>query len=182
MSRAIAFRCSDELAQALGDEATKTGQTKTELIVNILHRGLSVPLPTLSPLEVRLLELETQMTEFCARLDAIDLKTPDKLAGQGRIGDKSSPVSSRDVDGVGTSTPHSPALPELTQYIESALKPHSTGGYYFRLEDIGKPELDRQIQQQAKLMGFSSTPIRLEGKQGKSIRVWLNRDYCKQAV
>jgi hypothetical protein len=105
--------------------------------------------------------------------EAIDLKATQDLAAPEQIEDKSSPVSSRDLTSAGTSTP------EFDRYAVPILKPYTSGGYYFRFEDIGQPDLKGTIQRQAKQLGFKSDPKQIDGKM---LRVWLNREYCLPAV
>jgi hypothetical protein len=91
---------------------------------------------------------------------------------------KISPESIRDIEEMGVSTPsdisESPSEAELTQLIEDVLIAHTKGGYYFRIEDIGKPELKMRLRTHAALLGFKSQAIKLDGK---STRVWLHSDY-----
>jgi hypothetical protein len=110
--------------------------------------------------------------------EAIDLKATEKLSAPEQIGAKRSPESSRNSGEAGTSTSET-VDPDIQQAIIATLKPYPSGGYYFRLDDLAKPELKATSMAQAKQMGFSSQGVKIEGK---SIRVWLNKEYCLQAV
>lgn len=110
--------------------------------------------------------------------EAIDLKATEKLSAPEQIGAKRSPVSSRDSCEAGTSTSET-VDPDIQQAIIAVLKPYPSGGYYFRIDDIEQPGLRAVIEQQAKLMGFSSQAIKIDRK---PTRVWLNREYCLKAV
>jgi hypothetical protein len=205
MSKTIAIRVSDEVHDELEKLSALTGKNKTELITPLILGLIDLPTAS-DPLEVRVMALETQLTAYqkcvdgsacelaalytrldiledaahhldhCFYQDTPDPKPTEISAEPEQIEDKSTPVSSRDSGRAGSSTSELPSDLELAQLIEGVLVPRSTGGYYFRIEDIGKPELNKTIQNQAKLMGFSSQAVKIDGK---STRVWINKSYCK---
>jgi hypothetical protein len=175
MSKTISLRVSDEIHSALAAQCLATGQTMTELLTPHILGLIDLPPSPPDPLEVRLMALETQMISVVSRLAAVASDTPAP---------KISPESSRDIEEMSISTPsdisESPSEAELTQLIEGVLRTHvPSGGVYFRIEDIGKPELKMSIRKQAALLGFKSEPIGIDGKQ---TRVWLNREHCKQTA
>jgi hypothetical protein len=173
MSKTISLRVSDDVHSALASQCLATGQTLTELLTPHILGLIELPPSPPEPLELRLMELETQMMSVVSRLAAVESGSEAKI----------SPQSIRDVKGAGISTPsdipESPSEAELTRLIEGVLIAHTKGGYYFRIEDIGKPELKMSIRKQAALLGFKSEPIGIDGKQ---TRVWLNREHCKQTA
>lgn len=176
MSKTIAIRVSDEVHSALTAQCLATKQNMTELVLPHILGLIELPAAAASPIEVRMMALETQMLEVAARLDvieAIDLKPVEIMSAPEQIEVILSPVSSRDSSEVGISTS------EFAQYIEPILKAYSSGGYYFRFEDLEQPGLKGSIQKQAKQLGFSSTATKIAGK---ATRVWLNKAYCKQPV
>ena len=90
MSKLLAFRAPDHLAQAILELATQSGKSQTDVIIDALTIGLGLPATPLSPIEQRLLELEdrvlaiveleTQMLEVGNRLDAIDRDETNPIA------------------------------------------------------------------------------------------------------
>ena len=181
MSKTIAIRVSDDIYSALEAQCQATGKTMTQLVTPIILGAIELPAAPLSPIEQRLAELETQMSEVANRLDAIDRdKTPPLDTGLEpvAIDRKISCESSRDPSEAGISTS------EFTQYVEPLLRAYSSGGYYFRLDwleqsELEQPGLKLTLQKQAKQLGFSSDSARIDGKK---IRVWLNRAYRLQSA
>jgi hypothetical protein len=201
MSKTIAIRVSDEVHAALVAHLATTGLTMTELLTPVILGVIELPVAAADPIEVRMMALEdrvsliamleTQMKMVVDRLDAIDLPNRTKeqletaivdpaLLNSGSnpvepraINSKISSESSRDLNKADTSSS------EFTQYVEPLLRAYASGGYYFRFDDIGQPELRAVITKQANYLGFKSIAVRIDGK---STRVWLNRDYCLQAA
>jgi hypothetical protein len=192
MSKTIAIRVSDEVHSALAAQCLATGQTMTELVTPNILGLIDLPPAPASEIELRVLALEdrvmsleidrhkvaSETSEPSVDKDIwIAAKEPTAISAEPEQPEpKRSPVSSRDSGEAGTSTSELPSDLELAQLIESVLVPRSTGGYYFRIDDLGKPELTKTIQKQAKLMGFESQAVKIDGK---STRVWLNKSYCK---
>jgi hypothetical protein len=150
MSKTVAIRVPDHVYAALLDLCKTSGQTMTELVAPHIIKLAQLPPTPANEIEVRLLALETQVVEIMAKLTGLP------------IDHKADETNS-----------------EFDRYAVPVLKAYPSGGYYFRMEDLGQPELKPIIQKQAKLLGFSSTTKKIEGK---SIRVWFNQGYCLQAV
>lgn len=167
-SKAVALRLPDHIYTAIDAECLTTGLTKSELILSYIVAGLKVPAVIHTPLEVRVMELVTQMVEVIDRIDAIDSKRSSE--------------SSRDSVEAGISTPNSSAVtvdPDIQQAIMAVLRPHPDSGYYFRSEYLEQTKILHSYRTQAIQMGFSSEATKIDGKQ---IRVWLNREYCLQTA
>jgi hypothetical protein len=149
MSKTVAIRVPDEVYAALLEQCQTSGQTMTELIAPIIIKLAQLPPVPANEIEVRLLALEAQVAEIMAKLTGL-------------------PIDQADEAGL-----------EFDRYVVPVLKAYPSGGYYFRMADLGQPELKPIIQRQAKTLGFSSTTKKIEGK---SIRVWFNQGYCLQAA
>ncbi len=130
----------------------------------VMDRPIATPIALPDPTKEQLKPDITQQALFDIGLNPVEPVAIDH---------KISSESIRDSSEAGISTS------EFAQYVESLLRAYSKGGYYFRFGDAVEPKLKTTIENQAKQLGFSSQPIKLGGK---SVRVWLNREYCLQSV
>ena len=84
MTELLAFRAPDDLVQEIKDRATKSGKSRTDVIIEAIRIGMGLPVEQLSPLEHRVIELENQMSDVVNRLnltpgELVAIKSPDPM-------------------------------------------------------------------------------------------------------
>ena len=69
MTELLAFRAPDDLVLEIKNRSTKSGKSRTDVIIEAIRIGMELPIEQLSPIEHRVIELENKVSYLFSQLD-----------------------------------------------------------------------------------------------------------------